>query len=220
MRIHTGQKPYSCTFPGCDYRSCRSGDLQTHATTHTPEGQIRRKKQENRVNEALKKWGYAADVETTINAANQNCLADTQRYYSRLDFRIVNCTSATLILEVDEEQHSWYNLSCEFSRMSDVRASLVKAGYELPIYWIRYNPNGKYRVGSKQVEIPTKERELALKEHLERLCDIAFVPNNEVNIHYMYYDLVSEQSGPEIMCDPDFPEAYKECTSWQHPSGS
>lgn len=39
---------------------------------------------------------------------------------------------------------------------------------------------------------------MALKEHLERLCDIAFVPNNEVNIHYMYYDLVSEQSGPEI----------------------
>lgn len=80
---------------------------------------------------------YTVDCETTINALSGRCLTDTQRYFSRLDFIIVNCVNAICILEVDEDQHYWYNLSCEMSRMADVRASLALAGYTLPIYWIR-----------------------------------------------------------------------------------
>jgi hypothetical protein len=30
----------------------------------------------------------------------------------------------------------------------------------------------------------------------------------------MYYDLISEDNGPGIKIDPDFPEALKECVSW------
>ncbi|KAK7054576.1 hypothetical protein SK128_011936, partial [Halocaridina rubra] len=34
MRTHTGEKPFSCTFPHCDYKSTRKGNLKRHAITH------------------------------------------------------------------------------------------------------------------------------------------------------------------------------------------
>ena len=126
-----------------------------------------------------------------------NCLTDTPRHYSRLDFRIVECTNMILILE-------WYNLSCEFSRMSDIRASLVKAGYTLPIYWIRYNPDGKYHIGEAQIKIYRPKREVELKKHIDMVC----------NVHYMFYDLNSESSGLSIMSDPDFPEVMCDVVSF------
>ena len=136
----------------------QTGSLKKHMLTHTVEGQIRRKKQENRLNTLLKEWGYTVDCETTINAKAGQCLTDTQRYFSRLDFRVVECVKAICIVECDEDQHFWYNLSCEMSRMADVRAALALAGYTLPIYWIRYAPTGKYCVEGKQVKIPRKQR--------------------------------------------------------------
>lgn len=30
MRSHTGEKPYSCTFPGCERKFSRSSDLRLH----------------------------------------------------------------------------------------------------------------------------------------------------------------------------------------------
>ncbi|CAM9931294.1 unnamed protein product, partial [Ectocarpus sp. 4 AP-2014] len=171
---------------------------------HSIEGQIRHKKQEDRVNKKLKEWGYIADCETTINALFGKCLTDTQRHFSRLDFRIVNCVNAICILEVDEDQHYRYNLSCEVSRMADVRASLAIAGYTLPVYWIRYSPCGKFRVGSKETKIMRPAREQVLKDHLDKICSPDLTPEKQENIHYLFYDLVSKKEGHEIMRDPDF----------------
>jgi len=213
-RTHSGERPFVCDHKGCESKFSQSCNLIKHKKTHTINGQIRRKIQENNLNNKLKNWGFSIDVETTINSKRGECLDDTNRYYSRLDYHVINCTNAILLIECDEDQHVWYELSCEFSRMSDVRASLVKAGYELPIYWIRYNPNGKYHIGSKQVKIDRPKREVALKAKLEELCSPDFVPDKQVNIHYMFYDLMSEELGPEIMAESDFPEYLQKCVSW------
>lgn len=213
-RTHSGCKPYKCDHKGCESEFAQSSGLINHKKTHTLNGQIRMKIQENNLNKKLKEWGFSVDVETTINAKNTGCLNDTNRYYSRLDYHVINCTNAILLIECDEDQHAWYELSCEFSRMSDVRASLLTAGYELPIYWIRYNPNGKYHIGSKQVKLDRPKREIALKAKLEELCSPDFVPDKQVNIHYMFYDLMSEELGPEIMIESDFPEQLQDCVSW------
>ena len=53
-----------------------------------------------------------------------------------------------VVLEVEEEAHLWYDLLCELSRMADVQCALTKVYGTLSIYWIMYNPNGKYHVGS------------------------------------------------------------------------
>lgn len=90
----------------------------------------------------------------------------------------------------------------------------IKAGYTLPIYWIRYNPNGKYHIGNDQIKIFRPEREIKLKDHIDMICSSDFIPENQVNIHYMFYDLNSEISGPSIKFDPDFPEVMNEVVSW------
>lgn len=100
------------------------------------------------------------------------------------------------------------------SRMADVRAALVHNGYTLPIYWIRYAPTGKYRVGSKQIKIPRKQREEALKEHLAKVCSPDYTPTEQESVHYIFYDLVSQTEGPAIMLDKDFPDAMKGVVLW------
>ena len=211
-RTHTGEKPYNCNV--CNFKCSRSDILINHKRTHTIAGQIHRKTQENNLKNKIEKWGFTVDTETTINAKRGGCLNDTNRYYSRIDYHVINCTNAILLIECDEDQHSWYEISCEFSRMSDVRASLMTAGYELPIYWIRYNPNGKYHIGGERVKFHRPEREIALKAKLEELCSPDFVPDKQVNIHYMFYDLMSEELGPEIMIESDFPEHLQDCVTW------
>jgi len=214
MNTHTGYKPFACEYKGCESRFSRQHHLKKHKETHTITGQIRRRPQENHLTKKLKEWGFSVDAETTINAKRGTCLIDTDRYYSRIDYHVINCTSAILLLECDEDQHTWYELSCEFSRMADVRASLLTAGYELPVYWIRYNPIGNYYIGGKNVKITREKREIALKAKIEELCSTGFVPDKQENIHYMFYELISEEAGPVVMGKSDFPEYLKQCVTW------
>ena len=215
---HTEERNHVCNFGGwCTFKCIRAAGLKKHKKTHTIEGQIRKKKQENRVNTLLKEWGYNVDPEVTIQAKSSNCLTDTDRYFSRIDFVVVNCVNAILILECDEEAHASYTLSCEFSRMADVQASLTKAGFTAPVYWLRYAPTGKYHVNGEQVKMHRPKREAELKKHLKTLCSPDFQPKNQVNIHYMFYDLESLASGPSIMFDSDFPAVMKPFVSWWCP---
>ena len=212
--IHAGIFPFECSFPGCGYRCCQKNDLIRHKKTHSLDSQTRRLKQERRVYDKLLEWGYLVDRETIIKASQGNCLPDTERHYSRLDFHIVNCTRVTLIIECDELQHQWYNMRCEMSRMVDVQSALVSQGHTQPIYWIRYNPNGKFFIGDDQIPIRRPEREEELKRHIEKICAEDFTTEKNMTIHYMFYDLISDEEGPKILKHEEFPESMVDLVSW------
>ena len=82
--------------------------------------------------------------------------------------------------------------------------SLALAGYTLPMY----------HVGSEQVKIRRPRREELLQQHLATVCSPDFTPDNQQNIHFMFYDLVSEEEGPEITRDASFPRVLVEMVSW------
>ena len=170
---------------------------------------MRHKKQEKNLIKKLRDWGYFVDVEVTIRGKNGKCL-DTNRYFSRLDFVILNCTSHILIVECDEDQHSWYNLSCEMSRMADVHAALVLADYTLPVHWIRYNPCGKIIIGDTPIRITRTDREEKLREYISSVCDGSIIPKGQNSIHYMFYDKVSSDGVPNVTLDADFPSSMME----------
>lgn len=141
MKTHTYGMVHKCDFPGCDYRSIFRSSVVVHAKTHTIEGQMRQRKQEKRLLQKTRDWGFTVDVEVTINARRGDGVRDAEnRYFSKLDFVILNCVHHIVIVECDEDQHRSYLLPCELSRMTDTQASLVLAGYTLPVHWVRYSP--------------------------------------------------------------------------------
>ena len=217
---HLGIKQFECPFGGCEDSFVRNSDLKSHAKTHSLERQASRRKEEAIIIKLLKEWGFSVDMELTINAKRKGCVSDTpDRHFSRIDFNIINCTNVILLLEVDENQHMWYELGCELSIMSDVESAitqyLTKDGHDpLPIYWIRYNPNGKYTIDGKKQIYDKTIRESCLKKHLEYLCSEEFVPSKKLYVHYMFYDLISIEEGPEIFLEDDFPEIKKQFCSW------
>lgn len=192
---HTGVYPFVCDFPGCTYNCGQKHDLTRHKVTHSLDAQTKRLMQESRMYDQLLEWGYVVGRETVINASRGACISGTPRHYSRLDFHVVSCTNVILIVECDEMQHQWYNFSCECSRMMDVKAGLVSAGYTLPIYWIRYSPDGKYFVGGDLLEIRRPQREEELRRHIDMICFPDFTPIRDTCIHYMLrFDLARARS--------------------------
>jgi hypothetical protein len=203
VMIHLNEFPFQCN--ECDYKGRQSHHLKEHKQLyHTAEGYVRMKKEEPRIIKLLTDNNIAF---TSQHAIDFTCLNDNSGHHAFIDFLIekkdINGIAGIIMLEVDENQHRAYTISCEIKRMNEIFSSLAIGGNTLPISFIRYNPNSFSKDGvKKRDDYPKKLREEKL---LETIANWEFT--QRAGVFYMYYDSIDNE--PLIMLDPEYNESFK-----------
>jgi len=204
-RIHSAEARFPCTADGCDSKFKRKHHLDEHTFYwHTAEGQARKKKEESRIVRLLEANGVHHKPQHTIDFT---CIGkDREGARSYIDF-LIECkdaagkTTGFILLEVDEHQHEWYDLSCELRRMMDAHRSLILGGNSFPIMFLRYNPHA-FCVDGVPRRVLLRDREAALLNCIQNAhFDQSF------SVAYMFYDVLD--GAPAIFSDPAYDTAVK-----------
>ena len=97
-----------------------------------------------------------------------------------------NCITHTVMLEVDEHQHTAYNTKCEFQRM----CSLIGA-FGGPVRIVRFNTDA-FKIAGKTCNIRRSLRRPLLLQHLQHA--LTTPPSALITVEYLYY---SQQTQPQ-----------------------
>ncbi len=131
-----------------------------------------------------------------------------------IDFVITNENGATMLLEIDENQHRFgYSVSCEVKRVSEVYASLVKKMHQdglSVVHFVRYNP-GPYTLQDtgEKIEEDRTERRAKLLQYLQQCQHDE--QDTRLYLDYLYYDRAHASSEKPVICDhPEFDAKLKE----------
>jgi hypothetical protein len=215
-RTHTNEKPFVCPHKGCGERFKLPHHLKYHINSwHTPEGQQRKKKQEERVARALTAAKIPFKREHHIDFT---CLDDVGRDFARIDF-VLTLRTAVVFLEVDEGQHKsgMGAAGCDTPRMMAISRALALEGNTLPIIQVRYNPDA-FRVDGKQVKLTKTKRETRLIELLtseDSVLRAQETLDRPLSVLYMYFDARTDEDGnvqPIVVTDDaGFNDLLNEC---------
>ena len=205
MRTHTNEKPYVCTTEGCDYRAAQSANLKAHFYYyHTTEGNAARHREEEIIKKVLIENGFDFKREHQVDL---KC-ALPGATFARGDFVLV-FGDTVVFLEVDEEQHKSYGVSCDVRRMADIAASLRIEGNTMRIAFVRYNPHG-FQVGGVTKPTKRKDRHARLVDVLSSLRreSTEDITESDVRIFYLFYD-VDEDGVPSIFENDEYDSQAK-----------
>lgn len=101
----------------------------------------------------------------------------------RPDF-LINCGSHSIILEVDENQHSTYDKESEDIRMKTIAKAISDDIYTACIF-IRYNPD-VFRNATKVLKIPEPSRHKKLLETINYHMDT--LPDKDITVYRLFYN--------------------------------
>ncbi len=104
--------------------------------------------------------------------------------------------------EMDEYQHKYENVSCELARMTRIHETLALEGNELPIVFLRLNPDAYHANG----EVQKISKTLRYKRTVDLMR--TFVPTQPLSVLYLYYDEVDGEL--DIAADPDFDPVFSQ----------
>jgi len=178
--------------------------------SHTPQGQQRRKREEEALAKSLTKAGILFDREVSIDFSC-GLGNDRAKKSARVDFVVQRpCPSGviTFYIEVDEREHSddAYLLSCECRRMMDVHSSVLTSETSTShAVWLRFNPHA-FRVDGMLQKVPKPVRYQQLHQIIQ-----TYEPHLLFEIWYLCYTMETqgERVYPIIFNDPQFPDAMK-----------
>jgi hypothetical protein len=110
--------------------------------------------------------------------------------------------------ECDEFQHKDRISSCEWARMTQLKAAAVVSGELRPLVFYRWNPDA-FKVDGVTTRVSIEERSEALRWMLEN-----YVPEHDMEVIFMFCDCETNAEGDVFPCvvrDPAFPEALRMC---------
>ena len=199
-RTHTGEKPYACTI--CDMRFTQQIHMKLHQQrVHAQKWQQFQKKCEQKIAKCLSDNNIDFKREHVVNFS---CTGDT---YARIDF-VMHIHGRIVFLEVDEEQHDTYGISCDVNRMVKIMEALALDGNTIPVVFIRYNPHG-FSVDGDKVQRLQVEREKRLINLLTNKDEDVWNSSNMCTIQYMFYDIDACET--KITKSDDYPEHMAGC---------
>ena len=123
--------------------------------------------------------------------------------FARGDFVLV-FNNTVVILEVDEDQHKSYGVSCDVRRMADIAASLRIEGNTMRIVFLRYNPHG-FEVTGRTKTTKRVTRHARLVSVLSELQNesAGSGAESDVRVFYLFYDTDSKGL-PSIFADDEY----------------
>lgn len=131
------------------------------ASRHSDNPKALTKKKELVVYQALKDAGVAFDYQYRMPF--HGCGLDSETKYAVLDF-VITMPWGHWILEVDENQHKAYDVSCDPRRDFDIMSSAALAGHQ-KIVILHYNPDS-WMIGNIRCTMQPKLRHKRLVEVL------------------------------------------------------
>ena len=117
------------------------------------------------------------------------CDLDSETKYAFVDFAITASWGA-LLLEVDENQHSARDASCDVRRDFDMCASLaLGSGHKVVV--LRYNPDS-FKIDGKSVSVSPKDKQHRLVEVIRAWLLEDPAPDKQLARYFMHYDGCSD----------------------------
>ena len=169
---------FVCNLGDCQHvRFSGAAKLQAHMQSfHSNDPKALTKRKELCVFQALTEAGVSFDYQVYLPF--RTCGLESETRHAFVDFVIAR-PWGNIVLEVDEEQHSAYDPSCDPRRDFDIFASVAMGSGEKVVI-LRYNPD-PYKIGG--VTRPTSQ-----KERLQRLLSIIEGPEPTEKRLFLYYD--------------------------------
>jgi uncharacterized Zn-finger protein len=200
--VHSDTKSFSCSVQDCAFKCNSKSNLDKHIKGfHVKNKGKPQKKKENLTSDILKSLNFSFGREFSIKfSKNKFCKIDF--------FAIVN--DVVFLIENDERQHKYNDLSEEIDRMLKANTKLNNQSKRV---FIRYNPDTFY-IGKKRI----LKKQLSEQDRVKRVFDlITNIANQkdslpELSCYYCFYD-VNEQGQPKIFENPDFDNDFKKLCS-------
>jgi hypothetical protein len=173
----------------CDGRRfCNITTLLNHTRAfHGDTPKAVTKKKELEIHQLLRDAGFEFSYQHHLPFKRCGLNSETAGAYA--DF-VLHTAWGAIILEVDEEQHSHYDPSCDVRRDFDMASSVtLGSGHKLAI--VRYNPD-PFKVGGVTLRTAKKQRHAKLLTLLRDL--LAHEPELRLNRLFLFYDRAASDS--------------------------